>query len=205
MPAPANLKRRISIAFQLDEQALVTSIYTQRLETWRSTLTEEARAIGSPKSGRGPDGADRSELSRMSRADAASIVQTFRRDLERQIDQVYDQFPGATRTDYVQALRLWADDRATWKDRQIANQTRATTRSYAQQRFNAENAGRIAQAKYLFVGPPPREAVCAGHFARGVVDQKFVDANPTPIHINCPHDWQKVTSRTLAPADLWVG
>ena len=204
MPAPPNLKRRLSIAFALDEPSLVTSILAQRSETWRSTLTSEARAAGSSKTGTGPTGQDLSELSRMSRADAASIVNTFTRDLEREIDKLYDLSPTATRTDYIQGLTVWADDRAVWKDRQIANMNRATARTYAQERFNAENES--GEALYLFAGPPPAEVHCANHFAAGLVDRTYVEANPTPIHINCPHDWEVQITRVGVPLDkLWVG
>lgn len=204
MPAPSNLKRRLSIAFALDEQSLVTSILAQRSDTWRSTLTSEARTAGSSKSGIGPSGSDLSELSKMSRVDAASIVNTFNREMGNEIDRIYDRSPDASRTDYIQALTLWADDRADYKDRQITNMNRATARTYAQTRFNKEN--KSGEALFLFVGPPPAEIHCANHFKAGLVDRTFVERNPTPIHINCPHDWETQITRIGVPlAKLWVG
>lgn len=204
MPAPTNLKRRLSIAFALDEPSLTTSILAQLSETWRATLTSEARAAGSSKTGQGPNGRDLSELSRIARRDAASIVQTFQRDLERRIDAIYDDNPQVSRTDMRQALLLWAEDRAEWKDRQIANQNRGNARTYAQQRFNEENES--GEALYLFAGPPPRESECAGLFAAGLVDRTFVERHPTPVHINCPHTWDVQVTRIGVPLDrIWVG
>ena len=207
MPAPDALLRRLSLAFEFavtDEDALTESIYQQRAETWRSTLTEEARANGSPKVGIGPNGRDRDTLRQQSREDARSIRNTFNRDLASQINQLYDADPARSRESYVSELTRWADERAQWKDRQITNQNRSTARTYAQERFNSEN--QVGNALYLFSGPSPREPVCAGHFAAGLVDREYVERNPTPIHINCPHSWQIQTARPgVALSQIWVG
>jgi hypothetical protein len=205
--APPNLKRRLALAFEFtlpDAQTLTTSILAQRTETWRVTLTSEARAAGSSKVGIGPHGRDFSELSRMSRTDARSIVNTFNRELNNQIDRLYDANPDGDRAYYIRELTVWSDKRAAYKDRQIANQNRATTRTYAQQRFNEEN--KSGEALYLFAGPPPREPVCAGHFSAGLVDRTYVERNPTPIHINCPHDWEVQVTRIGVPLErIWTG
>jgi len=201
------LKRRLMVAYEFaipDQRTLADGIYQQRAEIWRQTLTNEARTAGSARTGRGPNGIDRDELRRMSNEDAASIAQTFNKDLESQIEQLYRANPDGGRQYYVQALTRWADQRAAWKDRQIANQNRATAQSYAQQRFNVEN--KVGDALYVFAGPPPREIHCADHFAAGVVDQEYVDANPTPIHINCPHQWRRIQSTIGVTLDnIWTG
>lgn len=204
MPAPTALKTRLSLAFALDAQSLTSSILAQLSETWRQTLTSEARAAGGTQTGRGPTAQDLSELSKIARRDAGSIVNTFDRELNNQIDRIYDSDPTAPRSVYISELQAWADNRAVWKDRQIANMNRGNARTYAQQRFNAEN--RVGEAVYLFAGPPPRESICAGHFRVGLVDRAYVERNPTPIHINCPHTWEKQTSQVGMPVDqLWVG
>lgn len=203
-PAPAALKRRLSIAFALDEQSLVRSIFAQLAETWRSTLTQEARAAGSPKTGQGPYGEDLTELSRIARRDAASVVRTHGHDLNYQINRIYEDSPTASRTDYIQALTLWANDRAVWKDRQIANMNRGNARKYAQLRFNEKN--QVGEALYLAEGPPPREPICAGLMAVGLVNREFIERNPFPAHINCPHGWTVQVTRVGVPLnELWVG
>lgn len=204
MPAPANLKRRISIAFALDVDSLTASILKQRSETWRATLTEEARAAGSGKQGIGPTGRDLSELSRLSRRDAVSVASTFNRELGNQIDRLFDANPTGKRAYYISGLTAWSDSRADYKDRQIANMNRQTARSYAQERFDTEN--KVGDALFLFTGPPPREPVCAGHFTAGLVDADYVAANRTPIHINCPHWWERQQSVIGVPVEeIWVG
>jgi hypothetical protein len=204
MPAPTNLRRRLSIAFALDEQSIVASILKQRSETFRATLTEEARATGSSRTGQGPTGKDLSELSRLSRRDAASVVNTYNRELGNQIDRLYDANPTGDRAYYIRELGAWADNRATFKDRQIANMNRSTARSWAQERFDDMN--KVGDALFLFEGPPPREPVCAGLFAAGLVDAATVAANRTPIHINCPHSWTKQQGALGVPLnEIWTG
>ncbi len=204
MPAPPSLKRRLSVAFALDESSLITSILAQRNDTWRSTLTSEARAAGSSKSGIGPTGKDASHLSRLSRDDAASIVNTFDRELNNLIDRLFDANPTGDRAYYIAEINVWSAQRADYKDRFIANMNRTTARTYAQARFNEEN--KSGEALSLFVGPPPRESVCAGHFAAGLVDRTYVERNPTPIHLGCPHGWETQVTRIGVPlAKLWVG
>jgi hypothetical protein len=140
----------------------------------------------------------------MSRTDAQSITNTFNRELGNQIDRLYDANPDGDRAYYVAELTQWADQRAAYKDRQIANMNRSTARTYAQGRFNDEN--RVGEALYLFAGPPPREPVCAGLFAAGLVNKTFIESNPTPIHINCPHSWDKQVTRIGVPvSQIWVG
>jgi hypothetical protein len=210
MPDPdrlAALKRRLSVAFELslpDEQALADSITRQRAQAWRATMTEEARAVGSRQRGQGPSGADAAYLHELSVEDAQSIRETYNRELMNQIEQVYAAKPDGTRDEYVRELTQWADARARWKDRQIANMNRQTARSYAQERFATRN--RVGRSLYLFTGPPPKEEHCADHFAAGLVTREYKEANETPIHINCPHQWTKQRGSVGVPmADLWVG
>lgn len=207
MPAPPALKRRLALAFEFtapDTTALTASILKQRSETWRLTLTQEARAAGSSKTGIGPTGQDLSVLSRMSREDAQSITTTFNRELGNQIDRLYDANPDGDRAYYIAELTVWADNRANDKDRVIANNNLGTARSYAQERFDVEN--KVGEALSLFVGPPPREVVCAGHFAVGLVNRAYVEQNRTPIHLRCPHNWETQIARIGVPLpQLWVG
>lgn len=208
MPAPDRLKRRLALAFEFrtpDERDLTASILGQRTETWRAVMTAQARGVGSSKTGTGPSGRDLSELSRLSRRDAQSIVQTFNRELGNQIDRLYDANPTGDRAYYVRELTAWADQRAAYKDRQIANMNRSSARTYAMDRFEAEN--QIGpEALYVFDGPPPRESICAGLMERGAVTRDVARANPTPIHINCPHSWRRLySSVTVDVNDLWVG
>lgn len=204
---PEALVRRLSLAAELmlpDEATLTESIYQQRVAVWQDTLTEEARAVGSARTGQRPGGNDAQYLRDVSRDDARSIRQTYQRELEHQIEALYTANPDGRRDYYLAALTAWADERAAYKDRQIANMNRGTARQYAQLRFRDEN--RLQDATARFVGPPAREPECQALFAVGAVPLTYAEAHPTPVHIGCPHNWQRFTGRPGVPLDqLWVG
>jgi hypothetical protein len=201
------LKRRLMVAFEYstpDERTLTESIYRQRAEAWQGALTEQARTLGSGRQGKAPSGGDQRYLLGESRKDAASIRQTFNRDLGRQIEKLYAANPDGNRQYYVDALTQWADERAAWKDYQITLYNNKTARHYAQQRFRQENATRAA--RYRAKGPAPVCNDCAAAFAAGVVGQAFVNANPFPFHPGCPHEWQIIEMGAWVALDeLWVG
>jgi len=202
------LKRRLSQAYEIalpDEQTLAFTIYRQRVEAWQQTLTEEAAKLGSRKQGKAPSGADAAHLMQQSREDAQSIRRTFQRDLEREIERLFNANPQGDRAYYIANLEQWADTRAQWKDRQIALYNNKTAQTYAQQRFREEN--QIDGATYRFTGPAPVCDDCAEKFAAGIVDQAYVNNSPTPLHINCPHFWESVNMAlpTIALNELWVG
>lgn len=201
------LVRRLSVAFEFtlpDERTLQERIYQQRAQAWRDALTDEARAVGSAKTGQGPTGAYRQYLLDLSRDDAQSIRNTFNRELRSQIAQLYAANPDGRRDYYVTALTRWADQRAAYKDRQIALMNEKTARQYAQLAFKDRN--RVTQAQFLFDGPAPVCDDCVDLFAAGTVDQAFVEANPTPVHPNCPHQWRTLSGVLgVALQDVWVG
>lgn len=201
-----NLKRRLLVAFEFappDEQTLAEIIYQHRARVYQLAMTEQARASGSRKRGLLPRGADAQYLRDVSLDDARSIRNTFNRDLERQIEKLYAANPAGGRDYYVSNLTQWADDRAAWKDRQIALMNEKTARFYAQQRFKDMN--RIA-GEYLFDGPPPVCDDCVDKFALGRVGQREVDVNPTPLHQNCPHEWKLINARLgVSASELWTG
>lgn len=209
MPDPVRLERlqrRLAVAFEIalpDEQTLTESIYHQRTEAWRDALSEYARQGGSKAKGQGPFGIDRQYLMDVSRDDAASIRQTFNRELNNEIARLYNANPDGDRQYYITNLTGWADKRADYKDRQIALMNQKTARHYAQQRFRDMNK---AQSQYRFIGPAPVCDDCAAQFAAGIVDQKHVDGNPAPLHPNCPHEWAMVdVVMGVSPDAIWVG
>jgi hypothetical protein len=202
------LKRRLSVAYEIalpDEQTLTFTIYRQRVAAWQQTLTEEAAKLGSRKTGKAPSGVDAAYLQRQSREDAQSIRRTFQRDLEREIERLFNANPQGDRAYYIANLEQWADTRAQWKDRQIALYNNKTAQYYAQQRFHEMN--KIVGASFRFMGPAPACDDCGSLFAAGVVDQAYVEENPAPVHTGCPHWWESVDMpRPGVPLnELWVG
>jgi hypothetical protein len=200
------LKRRLMVAYEFaipDEQTLTETIYRQRAQAWQQALTEMAHQAGSRRTGRPPSGVDARYLHDVSVDDARSIRNTFFRDLDREIERLYAANPDGRRDYYVQNLTRWADERATWKDRQIALMNQKTAEHYAQQRFRDMN--KIA-ANYRFAGPAPICPDCADKFAMGEVDQRVVDEDPTPLHPNCGHGWKMTRVKLgVALSELWVG
>ena len=202
----STLKRRLLVAFEFvppDADLLAESIYRQRAGAWQQAMTEQARSTGSHRTGRVPSGTDALYLRQVSIEDAQSIRRTFNSDLEREIERLYTANPDGGRDYYVSNLVQWADDRAAWKDRQISLMNQKTARFYAQQRFKDMNRVR---ANYRFTGPSPVCDDCADKFALGIVDQRVVDGDPTPLHQNCPHEWAFTDAKPGVSLDnLWVG
>jgi hypothetical protein len=179
--------------------ALRNAILRQLSTVWRETITDELRNVGAQGSGVGPNGRDRRYLARIARRDARSVVDTYNRELRNQVRNLISE--GYDKQGIEDKVRAWQVQRRDFKSEQIANMNRANARSYAQQRFDDEND--IASGGFIFDGPAPRESVCAGHFAAGVVDREYVRNNPTPIHINCPHWWRRTGGVIIG--EVWRG
>jgi hypothetical protein len=200
------LKRRLHVAYEFalpDEPTLAEIIYRHRAAAYQAAMTEQARTAGSRRRGHLPTGMDARYLKDVSLDDARSIRATFEKDLDREIERLYAANPDGRRDYYVSNLTTWADERAAWKDRQIALMNNKTARFYAQQRFKDMNK---VTANYRFAGPAPVCEDCADKFALGEVGQSVVDVDPTPLHPNCPHEWIFTNAKIGLPLDqLWVG
>lgn len=184
-------------------QVLEDELLERRIQAWRTALSEQARQFGCNRAANDPSGGDLRVLRAESGVDAAGIVSTWNRDVERELQRLFDANPGGDRTYYASNMETWADTRNTWKSRQVGLQTVQTTRAYAQSRFREENE--LRADRFLFVGPPPVCRRCTELFAAGIVDQRFVDRNPVPIHVLCPHEWQLQTAQRLDCRNIWVG
>lgn len=184
-------------------QAIEDDLLEQRKQAWRTALLEEARRFGCNRPPNNPSGSDLRELKAMSREDAKSIANTYNRDVERQLQKLYEANPRGNRVYYASRMEQYLSRRSAFKTQQIAMQTVMQTRAYAVQRFNAENG--LRGGRYIFVGPPPVCERCVRHFAAGVVSQAYVDRHKTPIHVGCPHSWSLLTTQRLDCADIWVG
>lgn len=135
-------------------------------------------------------------------ADARQIAKTYNRDVERKLKKLYESNPRGNRRYYAKNMRIYLEQRSSWKTVQIALQTETTTRAYAQEQFRNNN--RI-QAFYVFAGPSPVCSDCARLYSMGLVTQSVVDRNPAPVHINCTHQWQSRPTQQVRCEDLWIG
>lgn len=184
--------------------ALSGDLLDQRKDVWKRTLTRRAREYGVPgASANAPRGGDLAELKAMSNEDAKSIAATWERDVERQIERLFNENRRGNRNYYIKNMERWARDREQWKSVQIANVTERGTAFYAETRFRQEND--VTADRYIYQGPAPVSENCVRRTGAGVVDYNYMRRNPVPNHPNCPHEWELVTTRRLDPATIWVG
>lgn len=203
----SRLQRIMRLAYEMqseDEAALAAQIERQRARAWMNALEEEARKVGVRARANAPRFEDLQYLRDLSRRDADSIVNTYNRDLEKQIRALFTENRRGNRQFYSSRLEAWYQKRAAWKDRQIALMNEKTARYYAQQRFRDMNL--IGKGTYMFAGPAPVCDDCIDEFAAGEVEQQHVDEHPAPLHPNCPHEWQGTKYQLgVARRDVWVG
>jgi len=201
----SNLLTILALLYQMQEadiQALAAELLERRKAEWRTALSDMARQHGCNRAGESPRMGDLEELRRMSLDDARQIAKTWNKDVISQLRTLYGDNPRGNRFYYYSRMEAWAVERGRWKNPQIAIQTAQTTRWYAQNRFRTMNSIR---GRYLFTGPPPVCAECVGLFGAGVVSERFIQANPAPVHIGCPHEWKEVRPERIPCAEMWVG
>lgn len=203
--ALSNLLKVMALLYKMQPEevkALSAELLKQRKQVWRQTLIDEARAYNCQKTPRPPSGRDLTELKAMSDEDAKSIANTWARDVERQLQKLYNENPKGNRNYYIRNMEAWADRRAGWKNPSIALNTETGTREYTKSRFREMNLNRPL---FVFSGPAPTCEVCVREFAAGIVDENYVRRHPCPRHINCPHTWQVVNRQFIPCASMWVG
>lgn len=203
----SDLLKIISLIYRMTDvevEDLTARLLEQRKRAWRTAIAAEAAQCGYTGPAEGPRRHDLDYLRELCELDAASIARTLARDVERELQRLYDAHYRGNRYYYIKHMEAWAEQRNAWKAPQIARQTEMTVKGYAQQRFWQENG--LRGERFYFAGPPPACGVCIGHFAAGLVDQQYVDRHPTPIHINCPHTWARAgTVPCPSSEELWVG
>jgi len=195
---------RLAYEMRADETAvLAREIERQRVASWVDAIRSEARKVGYKGTIPLPGGQELDLIRRQSITDARSITDTYNRDLERAIVKLYNENPRGNRYYYMRGVERWHDERAAWKNKQIALMNDKSARQWAVQAFIEQNNVRT---QYRFAGPAPVCDDCAEMFAAGKVDQAFVDASPAPLHPNCPHTWATVAPKLGVPISrLWVG
>lgn len=186
-----------------ERDQLARQLLEQRKRVWANALRAEAQRHGCNKVASAPSGTDLAELRRMSREDADSIVATWNREAEREVERQYAANPRANRNLYARNMERWAAQRETYKGPQIAVTTETTTTEYARQRFREANYS--GRERYRFQGPPPTCKDCAQRFAAGAVTLDYIRRYPTPRHIACPHYWAAVKLPKIPCSEMWVG
>ncbi len=187
-----------------DQQAAqAAQLLTVYKRTWQQAIQDEIDYCGCNRTARAASGSDLAVLEQMALEDSASIVATFNRDAQRQLEKLYKEFPNGSKQFFVESMKEWAAKRATWKGFQIAANTEFKAREFARARFAAMNYA--ATTLYKFVGPPTVCQICLKEFAAGFVDYQHTLDAPCPRHVSCPHRWMPVRKPRVDCANLWVG
>jgi poly-D-alanine transfer protein DltD len=186
------------------EKALVQARRTEIESTIREMLAE-AGCNASQVTAKLKTPAITKEIRRQSRRDARSIARTYNYHLAREIKRIAKEEPKANRHTYAAKLRSWESGRATWKDNEIAANTRLTARTIAQKVFIKNNK---ARGRAYLAGPDPAaEEICQGWLNRGYVKASVAQRNPSPFHIKCIHYWimEVAIRKSLDCEDMWNG
>lgn len=201
-----SVKRQLFNAYKQDEghrRAIYNSLIQVATSTYRNTVQREIKRVKCEKSAT-VSPLFFSEIELIIREHSFSIVKTYNRELESEIERVIDGNQNLKRADYADLVELWIQARQERKLAQIVTMTQKIARDYALNIFVKQN--KITGNRYLFTGAPPAEEVCASYFAAGVVDQNFVDLHPTPVHVNCPHEWRVISSTAVVDCEtLFTG
>src|SRR5688572_25880250 len=99
----SQLVQTISLLYSMqdnDVNALADRLLAQRAVEWERAIAEELRRYGCDKSAQSPVGADALELFRLSEQDARGIANTYNRQLEAQVQRLYDANPRGNRQYY---------------------------------------------------------------------------------------------------------
>lgn len=89
----SRLLRVLKLLYHQDAQdvkALAETLLAQRKAAWETALREEAQRYGYTGPIQPPRREDLRELKQMCQEDARSIVQTWNRDVDRQLARLYD-------------------------------------------------------------------------------------------------------------------
>ena len=194
---------------RFEQDRLELSLTRIRYDAYRSKLAELAGQVGCAKAGqraRPPSGKSRRSLDNLSTSEAKGIVETYNNDLQQAIGQLFEANPIGLKRYYEQGLSNWYTKRKQWKSPQIVLYTVQSARNLAREDFDRNNKRVAGSPLYRFIGPPPKEKECAKLMAMGAVELSVVEANPTLIHINCPHEWGRVPNKRKVDCNkLWMG
>lgn len=203
----SKLTRIIAFLYKMQDseiQALQDDLLRQMSRAWQKGITDEARRFGCPAArGNAPRGNDLADMKRLAKRDAESIGKTWNRDVERQVEKLYQANPRGNRQYYISNMQRWVEQRNAYKAPQIALMTETNIRQLARSRFWDENN---ITAGFKLVGPPPVCKVCSQLIARGTVSKAVKEKNEAPVHIGCTHEWNAVNTKPsrIPCQQMWI-
>ena len=186
-----------------DQKALSDQLLKARTDEFKEAVSgyiAEMECGGQAELVKGPE---LKALSKESRKDAKSIVNTYNKDLANAIDQVKLAAVRANRHTFAKRLRDWYDKRSSWKNLTISTHTVMTARDSALKAF-AQNNG--LSPSVLLWPRTAKEPICQGWINRGEVRFQIAVNNPSPFHVGCVHYWKPVFDEEKGDCEgLWVG
>ncbi len=203
----SKLVRTIALLYRMesdDIRQLADDLTDARVKAWQQGIQEEARRFGYNVNPPPPDGGDLRDLRNASLEEARQIANTWNRDVERQIQKLYDANPRGNRNYYFSNLERWSTDRARWKNAQIALNTAQSARDSAKREFWRRN-NLIRNSMYIFTGPPPVCEECTRLFAHGLFTYRETLRVKIPVHVGCPHEFELFTRGFVPQSKLWIG
>lgn len=201
-----SVTRAIALLYKFQDEEIAdyaARLVTAKTRAYMDAVAEQLRRTGCTKSASNPAGADLRHLRSAARTEAESIVKTYNRDVEKQLQKLYDENPRGNRQYYISRMEAWAKRRDAQKSLSVALNTTQEARGYAKLRFAQKNK---IETKFRFVGPPAVCKVCMRLFSKGLVTLAFVKRNPVPVHPGCPHEWESLTpTQSFDCEKIWTG
>lgn len=176
-------------------------------EAYKAAITAELRTLGySNLSGRNPGGSELAEIRALVERDVKSIVATFHRELQNQINRLVAAHPDGSPQQFKVALDTWQARRDEWKEQQIIDASRANAGEYARRRFFEEN--QFTDGLFSWDASPPllpnSHQECIRRVRDGLVTWEIAQ-NWQRTHPNCRHRVKGVVLYANDPRQLWLG
>lgn len=205
----SDLREIIKLLYRMtaeEQRETAAEILDERKAVYGAEMRELIRQVGCDRPPRPPSRESLVTLRQRSDEDVASIAQTWDREMETEVDRLYVVNPRGNRYYYYHHLERWAAARRVWKDQQISSMTVGFARDLARQDFVFFNGLALLGATYHLGGPAPKCVDCVELMARGEVEERVVNQNPMPLHVNCWHQWVLTAlPRRVVCEELWVG
>lgn len=192
-----------------EQDEFFNQIQEERERAYAQKMTNLANSVGCSKRGRPPSQSSKRQLESESRQDAKSIVATWNKELENEIERLMRVNVRGNRFYYINNLEQWAAKRSDWKNQQISLQTRQVSEQLALQDFMNVNEVLLGGVGFIYsdieINPPVSDE-CKARARLGVVNRMTMERNPTPAHIGCPHGWRLVVGQVNFDCrNLYVG
>lgn len=190
---------------------LAEQFLEQRLAAWRDAIESELRQRNCRFVPNDAKRNDRQKLRRDAMRDAKRVANTYNRQLDNQLKNLFVANPRGNRGYYKFHLRRWVQRRGKYKNLQINVNQEMQTRAFARERFMKENKLQRAGERYIYAGPSITSRSsdpCKRRTRAGLVTFGYTQREKPPTHPNCFHQWELARRARRLRYDcekLWKG